>query len=229
MATDPWPGGNPIVTLQFGEFTFDSASRLLLHNGVERHLSPKAQQLLHLLLEARPRALSRDELYDALWPSTFVCETNLASIVNELRCALDDQARGSRYIRTVHRFGYAFCGEASVVSSGVRAGAMLRCEEQLYPLHEGENSVGRDLDADVLLTNESVSRRHAVLTLVDGAIWLEDRGSKNGTYVDGQRISGKVRLTPQSHIAFGAAGATIIVRKRSSTKALRLGSGATLA
>jgi DNA-binding winged helix-turn-helix (wHTH) protein len=227
MATDPWPSGNPVVTLQFGEFTFDSASRLLLHKGVERHLSPKAQQLLHLLLEVRPRALSREQLYDALWPSTFVCETNLASIVNELRCALDDQARGSRYIRTVHRFGYAFCGEAISVAAAGRTSVMLRCEERLYVLHEGENSVGRELDADVLLSNESVSRRHAMLTVVDGAIWLEDRGSKNGTYVGGQRITTKVRVTPQTHLAFGAAGATIIIRKRPSTKSLRIEGAAT--
>ena len=226
MATDPWPSGNPIVTFQIGEFTFDSASRLLMHNGIERHLSPKAQQLLHLLLEARPRALSREELYDALWPATFVCETNLSSIVNELRCALGDNARGSRYIRTVHRFGYAFCGEASPVSSTAKTSATLRCEERLYLLHEGENSVGRELDADVLLTNESVSRRHAVLTLVDGTIWVEDRGSKNGTYVDGRRVTSRLRVTPQTHLAFGAAGATIILRKRSSTKSLRIEAGA---
>jgi DNA-binding winged helix-turn-helix (wHTH) protein len=222
MATDPWPSGNPIVTYQIGEFTFDSASRLLMHKGVERHLSPKAQQLLHLLLEARPRVLSREELYDALWPSTFVCETNLASIVNELRCALNDNARSSRYIRTVHRFGYAFCGEASSSIPNVKTSAMLRCEERLYLLHEGENSIGRELDADVLLTNESVSRCHAVLTLVNDVLWLEDRGSKNGTYVDGQRITSKLRVTPQTHIAFGAAGATVILRKRPSTKSLRI-------
>jgi len=101
------------ATFHIGEFTFDCASRLLMRGGVKRHLSPKAQQLLRLLLVARPRALSREELYDALWPSTFVCETNLASVVNEIRRALGDDARAARYIRTVHGFGYAFCGEVA--------------------------------------------------------------------------------------------------------------------
>src|SRR5688500_13859545 len=107
------PAGEPAATFRFGEFLFDSGSRLLLRSGVERHLSPKARQLLQLLLLARPRALSREDLYDALWPSTFVCETNLASIVNEVRRALGDDARSSHYIRTVHGFGYAFRSEVT--------------------------------------------------------------------------------------------------------------------
>src|SRR5687767_8563539 len=92
MYTHLRPAGQPAVTFHFGEFLFDCGSRQLLRAGVELHLSPKAQQLLHLLLAVRPRALSREELYDALWPSTFVCETNLANVVNEIRRTLGDDA-----------------------------------------------------------------------------------------------------------------------------------------
>src|SRR5882724_5235039 len=97
--------GETATTFTFGEFVYDSGARLLMRGGVKQHLTPKAQRLLHLLLVARPRALSREELYDALWPSTFVSETNLAGIVNEVRRALGDDPRAAQFIRTVHGFG----------------------------------------------------------------------------------------------------------------------------
>ena len=109
------------LVFRFGEFTFDCRSRRLLRNGVVPvHLSPKGQHLLRLLLLARPSAVSREDLYDAIWPSTYVCETNLASLVNEVRRALEDSARRSHYIRTVHGFGYVFeVAVASAVSSAI--------------------------------------------------------------------------------------------------------------
>jgi len=56
-----------------------------------------------------------------------------------------------------------------------------------YPLHPGENSIGRE-NVDVLLLDGTVSRRHARLTLEEGQLWLEDEGSTNGTRVGGQPI-----------------------------------------
>jgi pSer/pThr/pTyr-binding forkhead associated (FHA) protein len=56
-----------------------------------------------------------------------------------------------------------------------------------YPLHPGENSIGRE-NVDVLLLDGTVSRRHARLTLEEGQVWLEDEGSTNGTRVGGQQI-----------------------------------------
>lgn len=86
---------------------FDVGSRLLRRDDEVRHLSPKAQQLLWMLIEARPDAVSRQDLSDELWPSTFVAETNLPCIVNEVRRALDDDSRTPRFIRTVHAYGEA--------------------------------------------------------------------------------------------------------------------------
>src|SRR5215212_156790 len=139
MSTNFWPDGKPAIAFRFGEFTFDCESRLLLCGGMERHLSPKAQQVLRLLILARPRALSRQELYDALWPSTFVCETNLASIINEVRRALADDVRAPQYIRTIHGFGYAFRGEvASSAPFGIGE-VVLQCEGEKHQLFNGEN------------------------------------------------------------------------------------------
>jgi DNA-binding winged helix-turn-helix (wHTH) protein len=217
------------MVFRFGEFTFDCSSHLLLRGDAAQHLSPKARGLLRLLLLARPRALSRQELYDALWPSTFVCETNLANVVSEVRSALGDTGRKPHYIRTVHGFGYAFDGSAvagasnSTNSSPINMTATLSCDGQQYPLLEGDNLVGRAPGTRVVLTNRSVSRRHALVRVHDGAVSIHDLGSTNGSYVDGRRIgTSPVQLTSHSHIELGAVTVSIQLQRTSSTGPLWL-------
>ena len=94
----------------FGEFELDLAQRQLQHNGAPVHLSPKALLLLITLLDHRPEALSKQRLHDAIWPATFVSESNLATLINELRTSLGDRSKDPKFIRTVHTFGYNFCG-----------------------------------------------------------------------------------------------------------------------
>jgi DNA-binding winged helix-turn-helix (wHTH) protein len=98
-------------TVRFGPFSLDGATRQLLRNGREVSLSPKAFQLLLLLVTNRERAMSKQELHQSLWPSTFVLETNLSSLIAEIRRALDDDAAKPQFVRTMHRFGYRFVGE----------------------------------------------------------------------------------------------------------------------
>ena len=181
--------------------------------------------MLQLLILMRPQALSREELYDALWPATFVCETNLAGIINEVRRALDDDARASLYIRTVHGFGYAFCGE--IVTEPTYAAnfvaATLTCQERSHSLYEGENLIGRADDCRVVIAAPVISRRHALITVCDGAFSIRDLDSKNGTFVDGKLI-GRLPVMVMQHakIAFGSIGASIRFRQQSSTSALKL-------
>lgn len=94
----------------FGDCVFDSDARTLTRAGEPVRLSGKAFQLLELLLTERPRAVEKTELFAKLWPETFVSEANLASLVKEIRAAIGDDARAARFVRTVHRFGYAFSG-----------------------------------------------------------------------------------------------------------------------
>lgn len=222
MQTSEPPGGESTDVFRFGAITFDCRSHLLLKDGVEQHLSPKAQQLLRMLLLNRPNAVSREEIYDALWPSTFVCETNMASIVSELRRALGDDARSAQYVRTVHGFGYAFAADVETPEAEPNAEpiavAMLFCEGQRHLLYDGENTVGRARDSRVVLNGATVSRHHAVIILVGHTISIEDRGSRNGTYVGGEKVS-RSRVRYQDSIAFGAVEASII-RKISSTMPL---------
>jgi len=214
-------GDGSAPVFRFGEFTFDSGSRLLLRNGVRQHLSPKAQRLLDHLLAARPRAVAREELYDALWPETYVSETNLAGVVNELRRALGDDPHAPQYVRTVHGFGYAFCGDVTTSQVPASVTALLVCEGQSHLLQEGENTIGRAVGSSIMLMHPSVSRRHARIIIRREEIWIEDLGSKNGTHVGGEAIR-SMRIACNQTILFGAVSATLKIRSTASTDTLNL-------
>jgi DNA-binding winged helix-turn-helix (wHTH) protein len=93
------------VKVRFAEFTFDSEARRLIGRGGDVHLSPKAFDLLRLLIEHRPNVLDKAALHGQIWPQTFVVDATLSVLVAELRRALADNAREPRFIRTVHALG----------------------------------------------------------------------------------------------------------------------------
>jgi DNA-binding winged helix-turn-helix (wHTH) protein len=196
------------VKLRLGDVIFDSETRQLLRGGDEVHVSPKAFELLRVLVAERPRALSKSELHERLWPRTFVSDANLASLVAELREALNDTARASRCIRTSHRFGYAFCGEA-IAEPAADGGAdsasfcWLVSDGRRFPLSAGENILGRD-DDGIRIDSPTVSRRHARLSVQGTAAFIEDLGSKNGTYVRGEPVAGVIALSDGDEIRTGS-------------------------
>lgn len=177
------------MQVAFSDFVFDAEARLLTRGGQPVHLSPKAFQLLAELIERRPAAVSKQELIDRLWPDVVVEETNLKVLIAEIRSALGDSGQVPKYIRTVHRFGYAFSAEAREQSRPDRlVAARLLHGERAYPLWEGDNMLGRAPDCTVVLDWPGVSRHHALIRVSTGRISVEDLGSKNGTWLNDQRI-----------------------------------------
>ena len=196
------------MKLRLGELTLDADTRQLVGAEGEVHLSPKAFELLRILVDRRPRALSKNELHELLWPATSVSEANLASLVAEIREALHDDARQPRFVRTAHRFGYAFIGEATAVpESAPSNGAVNFCwllkDGRRLPLRTGENILGRDDDA-IQIDSPTVSRRHARIVVTGAEALLEDLGSKNGTFVQGEPVSAPVRLADGDEIRTGS-------------------------
>src|SRR5262245_17061398 len=63
--------------------------------------------------------------------------------------------------------------------------------------------VGRGRDIDLPIDDESISRRHAQFRVEDGQPVVEDLQSRNGTFVNGRPIVGRVRLSLGDRIAFG--------------------------
>src|SRR5262245_17588969 len=181
------------MRVHFGEFTLDRSTRQLLRGGEEVHLEAKAFELLSLLLEKRPEAVSKADIRDRLWPDTFVSESSLTGLVAQLRTSLGDDRRQAHYIRTVHGFGYAFSGptrEAAAAAGDPRDAPRVIWEQRIMPLAPGENVLGRDVEAAVCIDAPGVSRRHARIVVHGDRTVLEDLGSKNGTFVGEERLGG---------------------------------------
>jgi DNA-binding winged helix-turn-helix (wHTH) protein len=204
------------VTYRFGAFTVDSDTRQLFADATEVHLTPKAFTLLLTLIEHRDRALSKTELQARLWPSTFIGETNLSTLVAELRRGLGDSAQKPACIRTVHRFGYRFVAgviESAGAPTTPRASTRmyLRAADRQFLLAEGATTIGRGADAVIQIDAGGVSRLHARVVTGNGESWIEDLGSKNGTFVGGARIERARLLTDGDEIRVGPAVLTFSV------------------
>ena len=100
------------MQMTFGGYCLDLGTRQLLHGETEVRLSPKAFDLLHVLIDNRTRAVSKAELHDRLWKDTYVTEANLAVLVTELRRVLDDRPAAPRFVRTVRGFGTPSAGRS---------------------------------------------------------------------------------------------------------------------
>ena len=163
------------MRLGFGDFIFDSDTRELLRDHQPVTPSPKAFQLLEILIENRPKALSKSQLHDRLWPNTFVVGANLSNLIGEVRRALDDDRRRPRFVRTVHRFGYAFRSDTVDPLRSDTTGAVGRVvwAGGSAMLREGEHIIGRDADAAVLLDSP------ASLVVMRGSVsWVVRRRSR---------------------------------------------------
>jgi DNA-binding winged helix-turn-helix (wHTH) protein len=201
------------MRLSFGEFTLDTETRRLCQGESPRHLSPKAFELLRLLLDHRPRVLSKAEVHERLWPSTFVSDATLTSLVAEVRAALGEKARHGRFVRTVHRFGYAFQGTVTEFAAPAQPlDARARCwiiwEWGQVALTNGDHLLGRDGDVTVWLESPTVSRHHAQIRVAGGDATIEDLGSKNGTFVRGKRLTTPSLLSDGDDIRIGSVEVT---------------------
>lgn len=211
------------LAYRFGDFTLDTDTRQLLLDDSEIHLSPKAFDLLTFLVVNRARALSKADLQERLWPSTFVEETNLASLVAEIRRGLRDSAAHPRFVKTVYGFGYRFVAElteeaAALRSDQPRAKPWLMFEGRPIPLMEGANVIGRAADAAIQIDSPAVSRYHARILVAADAVTLEDLGSKNGCYVNGTLVSSQ-RLVDGDQIRLGTSVLTLRITSPTSETA----------
>lgn len=211
------------MRVAFGRFTFDADTRELLDAGARVHLSPKAFDLLRLLLDRRPAVVSKREIHELVWPDTFVSEASLSVVVAEIRQVLGDDSRQASFVRTVHRVGYAFSGPAQDLPSGSTQVEGPLCwlvrNDKAFPLSAGGNVVGRDPRCSVWVEASGVSRRHARLDVADDVATIVDLDSSNGTFVGGARVSTPRRLADGDTIELGAA--TLTFRAWSDAGAVR--------
>lgn len=192
------------MKVHFGDFVFDSETRRLTRGDTELHLTPKAFDLLAVLVERAPRVVTKAELHERIWPRTFVSDSSLVALVKELRRVLthdDDEAP----VRTATRVGYALSAEVRRWEGPVAfTGHCLVVADRRVPLRAGENIIGRHEEADVRLDGSTVSRRHARVIVDGDTASIEDMESKNGTRVNGQVVSSPVTLRNGAEILIGS-------------------------
>ena len=100
-----------INRFEFEEFILDNKEKILLRNGQPLPLTPKAFQLLRVLLENHGRLVKKEDLMSAVWAENFVEEGNLTFTIRLLRKALEDNRQNPRFIKTVPLHGYKFIAD----------------------------------------------------------------------------------------------------------------------
>jgi DNA-binding winged helix-turn-helix (wHTH) protein len=193
------------MLISFGECRLDFDRRELRVAGRAVNLTPKAFEVLRVLVENRARAVSRSELFERVWPGVFVSDDSLARAVAEIRGAIGDTARRAQWLRTIHGYGYAFAAQAETAlehSSGAPR-FVLQCGSRQFPLTVGEHVIGREPSLAMPMHSPAVSRRHAAILITHEGATLTDLGSKNGTFVGDRRIDGPCALRAGDTITVG--------------------------
>ena len=107
---------NKKTIFQFGIFSLDDAERTLLRQGQPVALTPKAFDLLVVLVRNAGKLVSKDELLREVWPDSFVEEVNLSVNISALRKALGDDQEATKLIETVPKRGYRFIEPVTLLS-----------------------------------------------------------------------------------------------------------------
>jgi DNA-binding winged helix-turn-helix (wHTH) protein len=199
------------VIARWGTLRFDSDRRLVVNDGGECvHLTPKAFDLLQILIEEAPRVVRKGELHARLWPESFVSDLTLAGLVKDLRRALGSghAADSESFIRTSHGIGYAFDGPLHRITDWPCDVCWVVVGDRRIRLKSGENIVGRAKSSDVCLEPPGVSRRHARIVIGASGAFLEDLGSKNGTAVSQGHVTVSVPLLDGEVILVGPVSLT---------------------
>jgi len=200
------------MKVRFADVILDLDRRVLTRAAAAQHLSPKAMDVLALLIERRPRVVSKQELFDAIWPGAFVTDNVLATLVTDIRAATGDDARRPRFVRTVHGQGYVFDAAVAEDQPGVPSTpstCVLLRDRQEIRLMDGDNILGRMGDGVLVIESRSVSKRHARVTVGAGEVTIEDLGSKNGTWIGDEPVTARHPIRDGDMIRLGRVVLTV--------------------
>jgi len=151
---------------QFGPFQVNVAERKLLRNGNSVSLTPKAFEVLLILVENHGRVVEKDELINRVWVDSFVEEGNLKVTVSMLRKALEDGADQHRYIETIPRRGYRFIADVKDFSTSSETVVV---QEHARSVITIEESVQRPVTGRIATLAQSFVATHqktALFTLI---------------------------------------------------------------
>jgi DNA-binding winged helix-turn-helix (wHTH) protein/tetratricopeptide (TPR) repeat protein len=166
------------MALRFGRFVLDEACRELRLDGEPWPLQPLVYGVLCYLIRHRDRAVGKDELFENLWPDTFVTESSLQKAVSLVRSALRE-GDADDAIRTLPRQGYRFVAEVKEVPDAIRPDS----------IPAGDDGLARSIPD--LLSEGDVSGAVAVaIQLARGALARLELASARGWTLRAERMLG---------------------------------------
>jgi DNA-binding winged helix-turn-helix (wHTH) protein len=202
---------------RFGTFELDPKTGELRKRGVSVHLQEQPFQVLAMLVERAGDLVTRDELRQRLWSdSVFVdFDQALNKAVLKIRLALGDSAESPRFVETLERRGYRFLASVEWIPTGHERASSLPSPEvpstvarvtmgdKTFALRPGAHVIGRDAASDIWIDSSVVSRHHARIVVQQALVTIEDLGSRNGTFVNGVRLTSIAQLADRDEIRLG--------------------------
>jgi len=162
---------------EFGPYQLNPSKRILTRNGEGIPLTPKATEILLVLVKHAGQLVEKDELLKEVWPDTFVEEANLSQNIFTLRRPFGDDRTGPKFIETIARHGYRFPG--SVKRIGVD-------EHEADDFAKSDGAAKRPLAVVLPQTTETLARLYLEtkpFALAEEAI---DRAVKTLELTDGE-------------------------------------------
>ena len=202
------------VRVRFADFIIDDTTRTLVRVGDDVHLTPKAFDVLALLIAERPAVLTKEQLLERVWRGVTVSDASLNVLIGEIRKALGDDATRQAFIRTANRVGYAFCATATTLQAQVaerpvdgRGSCRVTWQSTTVSLLDGDNILGRSQRCRLVVDEETVSRQHAIIRVDNAArvAVLIDNDSLNGTFRNRAKVTEPVELADGDVIRLGSA------------------------
>lgn len=214
------------MRVRCADFIIDDSTRTLVRAGEVCHLTPKAFDVLALLVAERPAVITKEQLLDRVWRGVTVSDASLNVLIGEIRKALGDDATRQAFIRTANRVGYAFCGTATAVTSeapSATSACRITWQGVTVPLVTGDNTLGRSHRCRLVVDDETVSRVHATIVIDEDArrATLVDNGSLNGTFRNKVQVTEPVELGDGDAIRLGSARVAIRLWADGTTRTRR--------
>ncbi len=211
--------------VRFGLFELDLKTGELRKKGVKIALQEQPFRVLAMLVSRPGELVTRDEFQHALWAdAVFVdFEHGLNKAVGKVRTALGDLAESPRFVETLERRGYRFIAPVEAVgdsaSTQIPAERVIRLlwEDRVVPLTLGTHVIGRDPGCAVWVNSPVASRQHAELIFDARGLSVRDLGSRNGTFVNGQKIE-NTQLADGDEIRVGPAHLIVCMAADGSTE-----------
>ena len=198
-----------------GEWLVEPTLDRISRDGQHVRLRPRAMDVLICLALESGKLASKQNIIDAVWRTEFVSEHALTQVIAELRAALGDDARNPLFIENIPRRGYRLVATVTPVAASVPSARdaslpfKLQDENGDHPLIQGPNVIGRTGDADISIDRTEVSRCHARILVQGTTATIEDLGSKNGTFLNGERLDGPALLANGDEIWIGRSVARL--------------------